>query len=155
MKKSLKEEKVKPIEIYLDIYRCSVVVFCGTSPEEIRSLALRRGISKEILNKKFMRETEAIMEEKIGGFCVPFGEDCRDILVWVRKIPKFNSEYRVLYHELYHAVDMVFAGIDKNTLGYAKEGVSEPRAYLYDHLVYKCQQVLWPPVKIPRKKKKK
>lgn len=152
--KNKKEEKVKPIEIYLDIYRCSVIVFCGQTPEEIRRLARRRGMSQETLNKKFMRETEAIMEEKIAGFCVPFGEENRDILVWVRKIPKFNSEYRVLYHELYHAVDMVFAGIDKNTLGYAKEGVSEPRAYLYDHLVFKCQQVLWPAVKSKKKKKK-
>lgn len=146
-----KENKIKPIEIHLDIYRCVIVVFCGHSLEEIKKIGLRKGISKDTLNRKFLRQTEETLEENIGGFCSPYGENNRDILVWVKKRPLIAHEYGVLYHELYHAVDMIFAGIDKNTLGYAKEGISEPRAYLYQHLVNRCNQVLWP---APKRKNK-
>jgi len=130
---------MKPIEIYLAIYRCTVVVFCGHTSQEMKSI-----IKKKLdLPPKWYRDLEDITEENIGGATTTLGEKNRDVIVYLKKIPKVASEFGVLYHELYHAVDLVMSGIDKHNLCYDKDGMSEPRAYLYQYLVDKCHNVLW------------
>lgn len=136
-------KKLKPIEIYLPIYRCAIVIFFEYSAEEMKKFGLKRNIKEETLPRKWIRDTESVIEEKIGGFATNFGEKNRDVLVWVKNIPRTSTEYGVLYHELYHAVDLVFFGIDQNTLGYNKDGMSEPRAYLYQYIINECNRILW------------
>lgn len=146
MKKKTKEEKVeprmKPLEIHLPVYAMTVIVFVDHSPEEIKKLAIKRGVNVEAFTKDWMRGCEDAGNEA-GGYCTTIGEKNRDVLVWVKKRPRTAREFGTLYHELYHAVDQIFFDIDRHSLGYAKDGHSEPRAYLYQFLVNKCNNALW------------
>lgn len=135
------EETKKMIEIHLGIYRLTVVVFIEYGLEEIKKILNKKGFKmddKSEFSKMWMRGAEDAHEDA-SGYCSTIGDKSPDVIVWVKKRPKTSREFGTLYHELYHAVDIIFYGIDRE----GKLGVSEPRAYLFEHLVTKCNQELW------------
>ncbi len=75
-------------------------------------------------------------EEKYAGVCSHIKEKGTDILILLKKKPRTNKEYSALYHELYHAVEFIREdhGLDGG----------EASAYLYEFLIEKCNDYLWP-----------
>lgn len=122
-------------EVWLAIYRLSVVVSWETSKKDLLQFAKRRGVTatEEIWGKKFDRLSS---NTKCNGFCTYFGDDNQDILVWLRKRPQTVVECGVLYHELYHAVDKI---IESRNLYHE----AESPAYIYEYLATQCNIFFW------------
>jgi hypothetical protein len=137
--------KTDKIEIYLSIYRRSVVVVFGWELQKIIKLANKKGIKTDKFSERMKNEFYG------SGLCCHFGDDNNDILIWLRDFPEQSSQFGVLYHEIYHAVDIVAENIDSEFKLYCDNGMSEARAYLYEYIVTECNKILWA-VK-PKKKK--
>jgi hypothetical protein len=139
--------KTDKIEIYLSIYRRSIIVVFGWDLQKIINLAHKKNI-------KTAKFSERMKDEFYGaGLCCKFGDHNTDILIWIKDFPDRASKYGILYHELYHAVDVIAEDIDPEFKLYCEDGVSEARAYLYEYIVTECNKVLWA-VKTKNKKKK-
>ena len=139
-----KVKNVTRIEIPLDIYRCSVVIFFGATLKQIMSVGRRRGIAAEFFPREWSTTLEDwIADEDCNGFCASYGSLNRDIVVWLRKRPERSREYGTLYHELYHAVDHVASGIDERGTLTDRFGTSEARAMIFEYLVNTANRVLW------------
>ena len=136
-----KKQTIKDfIAIYILLYRISVIVFFGSSLKRIIKFGVKRGIGKERFTNEwknwFIDETE---KKQTKGVTLDYGDDNKDVLIWVKEIPKTLSQYATLYHELYHAVDHIadsraFNPVDK---------ISEPKAYLFEYLFTEVSKVLW------------
>jgi len=135
--------KNKNIEIRVPIYRMSVIIFFDSTLDEIIKYGIKHKIKKERFSNNWKEEVKDMIDSDINGFTVDYGENNRDILIWLRKKPEKMSEYGVLYHELYHAVDIIAVDCDDSHMFYNKHGMSEPRAYLYEFLINCCNTVLW------------
>lgn len=134
-------KKLDYIEIPVNIYRRTVVVFFGATAKEMCDFGKSRGIrdfSEESL--KWMKETIA---GTAMGFTLNYGDDNPDILVWLRIRPRTASQFGVLYHELYHAVDFIASHTDEKNKWYSEDGMSEPRAFLFEYLANECNRKLW------------
>ena len=70
------------------------------------------------------------------GLAILYGDDNSDVLVWLKKRPEKCSEYGVLYHELYHAVDSI---IESRNLFEEKESP----AFIYEYLAMECNNYFW------------
>ena len=77
------------------------------------------------------------------GWATHYGDDNTDVVIWLKVKPKRASQYGVLYHEVYHAVDIIAHDLDPQYGLYDKVGMSEPRAYIYEHIVNQLNSKLW------------
>ena len=124
--------------VYVGVYRCSVSVFCGTSLEDIVDYGIRCGLPAESLNGRWEKAIEKTIKEKnVGAFCDWYGKHSRNIIIWVTHRPKTTTDFGVLYHELYHAVDMIAKDVD-----FDKRLGDEGRAYLFQYLADECNKRL-------------
>lgn len=139
------------IEISLKIYKKHVVIFCEKTLKQIIAYGIKRGIGKENFDEDWVKGIQEMTDGGCTGFCTHYGRDNNDILIWVRKTPKTRTEYGVLYHELYHAVDYLAKDICFDTMT-DKNGMSEARAYMYEFLINEANYILW---NKPKKRKKK
>ncbi len=120
--------------LHLAVYRRSVLIYWNTPAKVIfrdlekKKIALtdswRRSISDEIAGDAM-------------GFSTQAGPHHPDKLVWLRAKPRAASTASVgcLVHEVSHAVDAIVAGLDHANLFFAKDGMSEPRAYLLEFVL--------------------
>ncbi len=134
----MKKLQLKLIEIPIKLYKVSVVIFFGGDIEFIIKTGIKKGIKKEQFTKKWKNWIEDEMKEG-QGICCDYGENNKDVLVWMWKRPETLKDYGILYHELYHAVDYIadsrgFDSIDK---------LSEPKAYLFEYLFNEASLILW------------
>ena len=133
--KPIKKKKAMFVRVDLAIYRRSVVFAFGATMDDIRRYALTHRLGPDVMTDDWQRHTESVLkDEGCLGFACPFGERNSDILVSMRKHPVKISEYGTLYHELYHAVDLIALSMDPNSLLYDKANMSEARAYLFEYL---------------------
>jgi len=136
-------KQINIIEIPIDIYRMSVVIFFDTTLDKMMKWGIKNNINKERFTDEWKEWVNDEIKNSGGGFCVEYGKDNRDILIWIKKKPETSKEYGVLYHEIYHAVDGIAVSIDIENKFYAKNGMSEPRAYLFEYLINYCNNILW------------
>jgi hypothetical protein len=124
------------LEIFLALYRLTVVVTWETTAEEIMAFARRRKvtISREKWGKDFV---EHAGNRLCTGLTMELGDDNVDILVWLRCRPRTATQYGVLYHELHHVVGQV---VQLRNL----HRESESTAFLYEYLATSCNRALWP-----------
>lgn len=121
------------LEIPLRIYKTTVVVTWEPEMHKIANHGQRRGIKS--ITPGWIKEC-AEAQESATGFCAAYGDNNTDTLVWLKERPRKASQYGVLYHELYHAVDHI-----SHTHNLANE--KEARAYIYEYLVNECNKHLW------------
>lgn len=132
------------IEVYLRTYRRSVVVFFGTTAEGILKMGKKRGISVRLFTDSWVAALKELSTEKTtSGFTMQFGDNNTDVLISMRERPKKASEYGRLYHEVYHAVDEIAWAVDETNKLTTKDGTSEARAYLFEHIVNELNSKLW------------
>lgn len=132
------KKKINKIIIPVPVYRVSVVIFFGATMEEM----IKQGVKGGIKEKSFTKEWRDWVGENIEtatGICCDYGEDNKDVLVWVKVRPQRCSEYAVLYHELYHATDHIADSRAFNV----KDKISEPKAFLFEYLFTQASKVLW------------
>jgi hypothetical protein len=124
----------KFILINLAIFRCHCVVTWEQDVKEIVKWAKKHDVNslKEDWVQTFNETTKVA-----NGLCIDLGLGNTDILVWLKEKPKKMSQYGVLYHELYHAVDKIAEDHAMQT----KE--TEARAYIFEYLTNECNKVLW------------
>lgn len=125
------KKESKFIQLYLDIYDVTVLVTWEKDAKKIIKHLDKISINKT--EPEFSRHIEKLLQRGIGGFCTDFGTDK---VIWIQKRPEKNSEYGVLYHELYHSVDHISR--DKSM-----ESEWEAKAYMFQYLVEHCNKVLW------------
>jgi hypothetical protein len=128
----------KPIEIYIPIYKVTVIMVFGWTKEQILKCGKEHGVKEQ-------REMSKWIDKNIdtcSGFCVRYGDGNRDILIWLKKYPESFKEYGVVYHELYHAIDFIAYDIDPETM-MSNEGSSEARAFLFEYIINEANRVLW------------
>lgn len=128
----MKKKESKYIEIFLAIYRCTVVITWEQNKQKIIKAMQRCGIH---LTDDWQKDFH-YYGEKATGVCMALGDGNTDILVWLKERPRKAKQYGVLYHELFHAVDILS---DSHNLG----GEKEARAFLYEYLVNEANRILW------------
>lgn len=141
-----KEEKsiVEHLDIRLDIYRRTVVIFLGApTVEQIVESAIKHKVPEKYFTHGWKDSVQDAIKKGSAGFCTPLGEDARDLMIWLRERLKTATQYGVLYHELHHAVDFVAVGVDPEDRMVGKTGISEAKAYLFEFLVNECNTTLW------------
>lgn len=131
----MKEKKPNVVEIDVEIYKMHVVVFWETSIEDIAAWGKKHGCET---SDQWIKDANETIDGATGA-CIWFGDDNRDLVMWLKKRPQTASDFGTLYHELYHAVDLIADGANfemsmKDT---------EPRAYLYEFLITRCNQFFW------------
>ena len=135
-----KPKEIKWLNVWLPIYRISVVVSMGGTVEEIVRWGIQHKVEKTQFTERWKDWIKKQMEEKTTkGFCCDYGDDNKDVLIWVRKRPQFLSDYRILYHEIYHAVDHIANSRNFNV----EDKMSEPKAYLFEYLLSEISNPLW------------
>jgi hypothetical protein len=138
-----KVSRIKPIEIWVGVYRFGVVIFVGdTKVDDIVKFGLAKGLSKSIFTKSWRESIEESFPVS-SGLCHTLGEDNTDIIIWLKDKPNKASEYGSLYHELYHAVDYIAHAHDREHHLSDEDGNSEARAYLYEYLATEANKKLW------------
>lgn len=143
----MKREKRKPtvIPVPVAIYRTVVVLFIGSTCDEIVATGAMNGIDKKHFTEGWRRDVRQLMDEtQTKAFTILFGDDNRDVLIWLRERPRTATEYTHLYHEIAHAVDFIAHATDEKNLWYGNNGMSEPRAYLFGYLATAFNRALWP-----------
>lgn len=118
----------------------SVVIFFGISLDNIIKTGIKRRINPEMFTNTWKLSAETSIKDSLG-FCCNYGEGNTDILIWIYKQPKKLSEYCVLYHELYHAVDLISK--DKGFGNLDDLALNEPKTYLFEYLFEKVSKKLW------------
>ena len=103
----MKKKQVKKIEIPVQIYRMSVVVFFGATMNEIIKWGIKNNIQEKRFTDEWKKWVGDTIKEQPNGFAINYGDNNRDILIWLKKQPKVSSEFGWLYHELYHAVYII------------------------------------------------
>lgn len=131
---------VLEIKMNLPLYRRHVVLAIGHTPRMLREAASDMGLG-DLTSEWWAKVDGALSDAK--GITTNFGDGNSDILIWLRKTPVEFDEYGTLYHELYHAVELIASQIDPNHLMNDNEGMSEARAYLYEYLATECNRTLW------------
>jgi hypothetical protein len=144
--------KQKPRNRFLNIpvviYRRQVVVAVGdVELKDIVAYAKKNAPDLE-LSDDWKEGVEYLLDDSSKysgclGLCTHFGEQNTDILVVVKGWPKTATEFGVLYHELYHAVEMIAADVDRVNHMMTVDDYSEPRAYLIEYLMTECNKALW------------
>lgn len=132
------KKKLQFIEIPVRIYEISVIIFFGGDLEFIIKTGIKKGIKKEQFTKSWKNWVENGIKE-IQGLCCNYGEGNKDVLVWMCKYPETLKDYRILYHELYHATDHIADSINFDSV----DKLSEPRAYLFEYLFNEASLILW------------
>lgn len=130
-------KKATHIAIHLAIYRLSVVVFFGTSIDEMIKLGIKRGIDKDFFTEEWKKDCEETMD-RATGICVNYGYENNDVLVWLKERPIKLVQYATLTHELYHAVDNV-----AQSRSFECHENQEPKAYLFEYLFNEVCHILW------------
>lgn len=130
------------IEVFLNMYRRSVVVVMGWGVDDIVKWGLNNGI-KEVNFPEQWKTTMGKTMDGAKGFCGHYGVDNHDILIWLEDRPKQASDYGTLWHELHHAVDTISNDLDPNAHFFADDWTSEPRAYLYEYMAVEITKNLW------------
>lgn len=129
-----KKPKRWHLELYLAVYRLTVIVAWEVSYITILNLARRRGVT--VTPEKFGKDLLKIHESKATGYCLELGDDNDDVLVYLRHLPKKSYDYGTLYHELFHAVQFIMRSRNM------KDELESP-AYLYEHLATQCNKYFW------------
>ncbi len=130
----MKKKENKFIEINLAIYRCHCIVTWEQDVNKIIAWGKKNGITQLADDWKKVYQDNAVGT----GLAMEFGNNNTDVLVWLKEKPKKLSQYGVLYHELYHAVDRIS---EQHNLNPYKE--IEARAYMFEYLVNECNKILW------------
>jgi hypothetical protein len=135
-KRPVKKKEKKYIHIFLAIYRCTVLVTWEQDTRKIMRYCNNRGST---LGDSWKKDFEGARERGAVGLCIKLGEadtNVPDYLVWLKERPQKASQYGVLYHELFHAVDAV---ADSRAMWREPEA----RAFLFEYLVDCCNRVSW------------
>ena len=122
-------KKLKHLEINLAIYRCHDIIFWETTVDEIAVWGKK---NKLTISEKWIEDFKETVKGASGA-CLSFGYDNRDRVIWLKERPHKATQYGVLYHELYHAVDFI---ADEANLDTTKNG-TEARAYIFEYLAKK------------------
>ena len=134
----MKKEKIHIITIPVPLYRMSVVIFIGGGVDDF----VKHGLTHHITKDYFTEEWKKWVKEHLDGLglMADYGQGSSDVLVWLKVRPDRVSNFAVLYHELYHAVDQISKsrGFDNKT-----SENCEPRAYLFEYLFTEASKVLW------------
>lgn len=135
------------LAINLELYHLHVVVVFGSPIEEVIETCISRGAT---LSENWIKWVK-VSAATANGFCANIGDGNTDVLVWLKK--ELNrghkaSDYGVLFHELFHAVDKI-------TNSHALEGELECRAYIYEYLAEACFRYCWVKPAFTTKTKKK
>lgn len=138
MKNKKKQKKFNFLIIPIPLYEVSVVIYFGVNLKKVIKDGVKGGIQKDRFDRNFKTFFEDNAKEG-QGFCIDFGTGNKDVLVWIWKIPEKLSEYKVLYHELYHATDHI---ANSRNFNY-EDKLSEPRAYLFGYLFNEVSLKLW------------
>ena len=127
----MKKNVHKLIEIFVTLYRLTVVIAWETDLREVLKFCQKRCSLTE-------KEIQEIAEygEEANGITVNLGEYNTDILIWLKKRPKKASEYGNLYHELHHATFHIAKSHNLNN-------EMEAQAYLYEYLATQANQYFW------------
>jgi hypothetical protein len=133
---------IKPISINVAIYRLHVIIFVEWTVEAMIRFGRQHKIGKEQFTDEWLRMLHS-SRDGAQGLCTRFGVNNRDILVWLAKRPTRASEYGTLWHELLHAVDFIAEGADPGNRFSDENGISEPRAFLYEYLAVEASKALW------------
>jgi hypothetical protein len=128
----------KFLEIPLHLYRLIVIVTWETSFADLKRFIKR---NTHVLTADWQKDYEKHRNDAVG-VCMTLGDNNSDVVIWLKEKPTRASQYGVLYHELFHAVDHI-------TRTHNLDGEIEARAYIFEHLVNQCNSHLW-----PRSKKK-
>jgi hypothetical protein len=120
------------LEIDVELFHLHVEIFWETDFPTIAQFVKKRGCE---VTDEWIQHNIAL-HKRCDGTCQNIGEGNADVMVWLRKRPTKASEYKTLYHELYHAVDLI---ADSHNL----HGEREARAHLYGFLITKCNQYFW------------
>ena len=120
------------IIVDLRTYQCAVVVTWEPNIDTIIKHVIKKGV--EISKEWKGRFTNC--SQDADGVCMTLGDKNTDILVWLKNKPLKARSFGTLYHELYHAVDHIAASHNLET-------EREARAYIFEHLINACNQVLW------------
>jgi len=128
-------QRKKILAIHVDVFRVAVVVTWETNKAWVMNHARTHGIAvtEDGFGQAFSREVE---DNECLGLCISFGDRNSDVLVWLRERPTKATDYGVLYHELYHAVDCI---AESRHLKCA-----ECRAFTFEYLVNQCNKFFWP-----------
>lgn len=116
-----------------------VVVHIGSTAEEILKWGLKHQVA---LSEEWAEWIRKIMP-RAQGFCVSYGYDNTDVLIWLEKEPKTCREHGTLWHEISHAVDRIAKNCDGNSYFFADDMSSEPRAFLYEYIAVEIMAKLW------------
>lgn len=136
----MKKKDIKFIQIPIILYRLSVIIFFNQTLDKIIKTGIKRGINKEKFTVDWKEWPAREIENKnTQGFCLNYGEENKDVLIWLKKRPEKLSEYLPLYHELYHAVDFI---ADSRNFS-VEDKISEPKAYLFEYLFKQVSEFLW------------
>lgn len=120
--------------INVPLYALVVTVIWDVDMEGIKKYARRHKVEAQ-LSEKWIKDVAKAMKDA-RGLCAHLGYNNTDVLVWLKERPTKATEYGVLYHELYHAVDWI-----ARPHNLKKE--IEARAYLFEYLVTECNKFLW------------
>lgn len=135
----------KPLRIDLNIYPITLVVFFGSSIEEIVSYGKKIGMRDEYFTKDWIKEIKHnITSDSYDGFAADFGEDASNVMIWLIGIPESSYTHSLLVHEISHIVDRISCKIDSNTMLMSKYNNSEPRAYLFGYIFEKITDFIEP-----------
>jgi tRNA G18 (ribose-2'-O)-methylase SpoU len=126
------KNKVNKLEIFLEIYRLTVLVTWDCKIEDVIKHCEKRGCKLTDQEK----ETIIKLSGRAQGICCNIGEGNSDVLVWMRNRPRTVSGYSVMYHELFHAVDNI-------TNSHNMAGEYEARAFIYEFLTTQCNNHFW------------
>ena len=141
---SMKKIMKNLVAIPIIPFRLHVLVAWEIPIEEIVKCVKKHG-TKEI-SDEWIRDFKEHTKKSLG-LCYEIGGS-RDILVFLKKRPQTASEYGVLYHELYHAVDTITES--SQLLQY-----EHSRAFIFEYLANECNGYFWSlPIKNKEKNKK-
>ncbi|HEC65717.1 MAG TPA: hypothetical protein ENI23_10500 [bacterium] len=136
-----KKQKAKKggvlIEIPIEIYRHDILIFCGYELESIFNKAKKLGF-KELDDFR-----EKLISSRKYDIGTTLNRNDRRIVIILWDMPKKATDYSILYHEIYHAVDRISVSVDPNYSLSDRNGISEARAYLYDYIATEANKVLW------------
>ena len=137
MKKSIQQKKEHAdfVSINLPLYRRHVIVAINADSKSIIDYGRTHGMDEEVLTNDWCENLRKTDDDGCQGFCQHFGDNNNDVLVSIRKMPETLPQLGCLLHELYHAVDLMAHQMDEGCAFTGGSGVSEPRAYLYEHVV--------------------
>lgn len=129
------KSKKNILVIPVPLYRVTVLVAWDVPIESVGRHCRKHGCN---ITKEWIKDRVSFAEGA-NGICTNLGEGNTDVLVWLKNNLHRRSkasEFGILYHELYHAVDRI--GKSHNLME-----EEEARAYIFEYLVFRCNQFFW------------